>query len=209
MPDATTARLALRESAADALRSIWIEPGPTVRRLVDQGDGGLWVPLLAAEWLAGPLVWLAGRKLSGTVPSGDEPLTGFLGFAHVMGVALFTMAGGLVILRLITHGDLRPRDLALGVAWGLLPILVAGPVLLAVALAARFNASIAFLLALVALGLAFSASWMTLLATIEAGGWSRRPLAAAAVLVWGCVHWGVMTFTWITRMMTWAGFGID
>ena len=105
--------------------------------------------------------------------------------------------------------DLRPRDLALGVAWGLLPILVAVPVLLAVALAARFNASIAFLLALVALGLAFSASWMTLLATIEAGGWSLRPLAAAAVLLWGCVHWGVMTFTWITRMMTWAGFGID
>jgi hypothetical protein len=194
-----------------AIPMLWIRPQATVRRLIDHGDGGWWPWLLVAEVLAGPLAWAIFRvpDFGGIRP--EITVHGFTAFTGFMGLALFSLMAGVLLLRELTDRSVPVRDVLLALAWGLVPLLLAAPLMFVFVFS--HEGGLSFTSGMLFLGgtpggvfLALSASWITLFAVAEAGRWTRKPLSTLALLGWVGLHAYTVAFEWF-RLYVYSGGG--
>ena len=177
----------------DALRTIWTRPRATVRWMLDYGDGGLWLALLTVEIASVALLRLAvAAQDSGRLRRDLLDLAVLLIVPALAFVVWTTMSAW---IGRALGGRARWRDVAVALAWGLVPVAASVP-LLALGAVAQVNDQVLSgrVAAAIALGLW---TWGVVLAIRTVAEAHRFPVVRAGVALWAGFALGMVVLGWI------------
>jgi len=128
-----------RSRRPDALRTVWSQPGPTVRWLIDDGTDRLWPFLVAGEIVSLELFWdVVSVGTYGSILGEWSPL--FLLIKLIAWTAAFAvLSGTATIVGRLLNGRGSFRDVLVALAWGWVPGAAALPFVALAALARVFG----------------------------------------------------------------------
>jgi hypothetical protein len=183
----------VRFGPPDVLRTIWSRPRATTRWLLDHGDGGLWLVLLAVEIASITLLRLAVAPAFSGRPTRD--LLDLSALLVVPTLAWLTWTTTTVWVGRALGGRGRWREVAFALAWGLVPMAASTPLLVLGALAqANGQVTSGRITAFLALGLW---TWGVVLAVRTVAEAHRFPVVRAGVALWTGFALGMVALGWV------------